>query len=334
MGYRAEKEKVAAKGAIVKRVLLCIFSCLLVGLLIFSCFVPPESWKYYFVLPKITERKFGELRIHFIDVGQGDSTLIELPDGKVMLIDGGNDTDGTKKRVLRYLNALDIDVIDYLLVTHTDSDHCGALDEVVRFKKVLNAYLPFTFEETDVQYAELYDMILKKGCAVWEGSREIDLSSKNGETPYTLTFLYPYATASGGSIEGDNEKSSVIWLDYFGTSALLGGDAPKAVESVLMRDDKAELLSSRGVRLNSTEIFKLSHHGSMDSNGKAFLQYLGVKTAVASCGKNNQYRHPSATVLTYLAELRAEVYRTDLQGHVLLTVEKGGKYSVQTVNSD
>ena len=140
MGYRAEKEKTERKKKLLKRVLLGILLLCIAGLSIFSAIVPPVTWKYYVNLPKIARRADGELRIHFIDVGQGDCTLVELPDGKTMLIDGGNSKKSTEKKVLRHLNALKINTIDYLIVTHADVDHCGGLNEVVKYKKVVNAY--------------------------------------------------------------------------------------------------------------------------------------------------------------------------------------------------
>ena len=142
MGYRAEKEKIEKKLRIVKIVVLCVALALVVGLCVFSAFCPPAQWKYYVNKPEVAKRSAGEMRIHYLDVGQGDCTLVELPDGKVVLIDGGDSTERTAETILRYLNALKIKTIDYLIVTHTHSDHCGALQKVVEQKKILNAYLP------------------------------------------------------------------------------------------------------------------------------------------------------------------------------------------------
>ena len=106
MSYATEKEKIEAKIKIWKRILLGVLLFVLLGLCIFSAFVPANTWKYYVGLPKISRREAGQMRIHFLDVEQGDATLIELPDGKIMLIDGGNGTEKTAKKLLRYLNAL------------------------------------------------------------------------------------------------------------------------------------------------------------------------------------------------------------------------------------
>ncbi len=326
MGFRALKEKQESKQKKVKNVLFLIGAIVTAGVVIFSCFVPPASWRYYFRKPNISKRKAGEMRIHFIDVGQGDSTLIELPDGKIALIDGGDEQDATKKTVMRYLNALDVDVIDHLIITHTDKDHCGALDEVFRYKKVLNAYLPHVFDDEDVEYAEAYAMAQEEGCEIIKHARNVPLSDDSA--PYTFRFLYPCATEPLGY---NSKDSAVLWLDYKGVSALFCGDADEYVEELLLRDDELGLLAPMGVALPSTEILKVAHHGSAGSSTSDFLLHLRVETAVISCGKDNQYGHPKEEVLERLRNVGAEIYRTDTQGSVVVTVKADGSYTTATV---
>ncbi len=324
MGYRAYKEKSEEKQKKLKRLALCIFAVLLVALVVFSCIVPPESWKYRVGKPSVSKRKEGELRIHFLDVGQGDCTLIELPDGKVLLLDGGNES--AKKPVLRYLNALKIKTIDYLVLTHTDGDHCGSLEEVFACKKVLNAYLPTSFTSNSAQYAQVYEAAVREECAIAKPVRGVDLSAQ-GETPYALSFLYPYAE---GVSEGE-ESSAVLWLDYFGTSAIFCGDITTDEEEALLRDWRLGLLSATPVRLDSTEILKVAHHGSKYATSEGWLTGLGVKTAVISCGENNEYGHPTEETLGRLSKANVETYRTDMQENILITVQKSGSYSVERI---
>ena len=328
MGYKAHKEKAEEKQKRVKRILFSIVAFLVLGLLIFAAFCPPESWKYHVALPGVGEREDGELRIHFIDVGQGDSTLIELPDGKVLLIDAGDDTLTSKKQILRYLNALDIDVIDYLILTHADGDHCGGVEEIVRWKKVVNAYLTTTSKTADSEYAEAYTALAEANCELIEASR-LSVFSSN-ETSYTLTFLYPYAE-SDDEEEEDNYASSVLWLDYKGVSALFMGDAPQEVETMLVRDDKLGFLEKMGVDLKSTEILKVAHHGSGYSSSSAFIEYLNIQTAVVSCGKDNPYGHPSDRVIRDLNDAGASVYRTDEDGHIIVAISMDKTTSVTTL---
>lgn len=329
MSYQAEKRKIEEKLKRIKTVVLCVLLVALLSLCIFSAFVPPDTWKYHVGKPSVSKRNEGELRIHFLDVGQGDCTLVEFPDGKVALIDGGNGSERTETTVMRYLNALKIDVIDYLIVTHADSDHCGSLDKVVAHKTILNAYLPTAKpEKAGAEYAEFYEKILEEDCAQQHVFRYLSL----GTEAYTFTFLYPYSLESNGGKEDldadDNANSAVLWLDYLGVSALFTGDAPFETEELLMLDDRAGLFDHYGIELTSTEILKVAHHGSMYSTSFEFLRYLDVETAVISCGKNNVYGHPSEEVLENLTDAKAVAYRTDEQGTVMLTIAPSGEYSI------
>ncbi len=332
MGYRAEKLEIEGKIKVVKRVALGVVLVVLTGLCVFSAFMPADTWKYYVGKPEIDKRGEGELRIHFLDVGQGDSTLIELPDGKIVLIDGGNAQEENSTKILRYLNALKIDTIDHLVVSHADSDHCGGLKTVVENKKILTAYLPNTKPTVNAEYSEFYAAILKEGCQRVYSSRAVRIGSVFEAYPFTLAFLYPYSKDVFEDAETDtNESSSVVWLDYCGVSALFTGDAPLETENLLMQDDKLNVFDTVEVSLTDTEILKVSHHGSADSTSLDFLQYLGVETAVISCGKNNVYGHPSETVQTNLLAAGAKTYVTAEVGNVVVTVGQEGLYTVKTV---
>ena len=159
--------------------------------------------------------------------------------------------------------------------------------------------------------------------------RTLDLS-KDGETPYTLSFLYPYTQSMA---TGDNEGSSVLWLDYKGVSILFTGDAPTAVEGELLRDDQYGFFKDKGVELSDTEILKVAHHGSAYSTSMELLTYLNLQTAILSCGKGNAYGHPANEVLEKLEIVGADVYRTDEVGHIIVTVLQDGTYSTKTVKS-
>lgn len=339
MGYRAKKLKVEGDIKILKRVLLGVLLFMLVGLAVFSAFVPPNTWKYRVGLPSVGKRDAGELRIHFLDVGQGDCSIIELPDGKVMMIDGGDGRASTEKTVLRYLNALKINVIDYLIVTHADADHCGSLDKVLKYKKVLKAYLPLSSPENDSEYAQFYAALLRKEISyVYTSRKEFVVCQETETYPYQISFLYPYSGDKEEIIdneglilsEKENYYSAVIWLDYFGSSALFTGDAPQAVEEALIRDAEFGMFDDRGVDLKSTEILKVAHHGSEDATSADFLDYLNVKTAVISCGAKNAYNHPTTAVLNRLHERNVDTYRTDFKGYVTVTMKTSGEYFVRT----
>lgn len=330
MGYGEKKRKIEKKGKLIKRILLGVLLVCLLGLCVFSHFYPPESWKYYVSMPKISKRKSGELRMHFLDVGQGDCTLIEFPDGQVAVIDGGEDSGYARRSLLRTLNALKINTVDHLIVTHTDEDHCGALEELLKYKKVVNAYLPASSPASGSVYASFYADVSKEAeCYV--SSRNVELSALDGEYPYVFAFLLPYQySVDEESEETDNDGSAALWLDYRGVSALFAGDAPATVLERLTEDDRSNYLQEYGVSLSSTEILKVSHHGAADGTSGALLDYMHTETAVISCGKANRYKHPNSAVLELLAQYNTEVYRTDEQENILITVRENGEYFIST----
>ncbi len=325
MGFKAEKEIEEKKWRRVKIALFLALAVIILALSVFAFIVPTESWKYYLSLPNVPKRGEEELRIHFLDVGQGDCTLIELPDGKVALIDGGDAKSSTKKRILRYLNALDIDVIDHLVVTHTDKDHCGGLTEVFRYKKVLNAYLPHTYEEEDVYYAKVYAAALEENCNMVAASRAVLLSDE--EDAYKLRFLYPNSVEATG---GYSEDSSVLWLEYTGVRALFCGDADESVEESLLKFDLLGLLPTGENMLKNTQILKVAHHGGASATTQAFLSHLQPEVAIISCGADNPYGHPSKETLLRLERTGASICRTDRLGNIVATI-KDGLYSIEQV---
>lgn len=322
MGYLAEKRIAEHKWKRAKRIVLLVVAVLLVALCIFSAFVPPNTWKYYLHMPNVGERKRGEMRVHFVDVGQGDSIIVELPDDKILVIDGGSERTSATDSLMRYLNALKIDTIDFLVVTHTDADHCGGLDTVVELKTVERAFLPVDEYTDNVEYAALYGALRQNGVAIELSSR----SSLIESDLYTLACLYPHSYAE---MNGSNEDSAVVWLDYKGVSVLFTGDADFNTEEILLRDAKLGAFEPLKVRLDETEILKVSHHGSNDATSKEFVEYLGVETAVISCGLGNAYNHPSAELLERLKD--CEVRRTDKDGSIVVTALESGEYKVRAL---
>lgn len=327
MGYRAEKEKIEAQIRKIKLIVFCIGLAILLALCVFSAFCAPSTWKYYLNKPKVSLRKEGELRLHFIDVGQGDAILLELPDGKVALIDGGTPTSTSEKAILRHLNALKIKTIDYLIVTHSDEDHCGGLKRILECKTVLNAYLPATKpKNTGATYQAFYQQLLEEDCALHYATRGLTV----GNDGYRLTFLLPYQEQVD-NLGAYEETSSILWLDYQGLNALFTGDAAAADEEILVRDARLGLFENLGVDLSSIEVLKVSHHGSAYSSSLSFLEYLNLDFAVVSCGKNNPYGHPSEEALKNLATVGADLFRTDTDGTVVVTLKPNAGIGVKTL---
>ena len=327
MNYAKEREIAIRKKRKAKIIVLAVVAVLVVALTVLSCCIPMGTWKYRVALPKVGQRLDGELRIHFLDVGQGDATVIELPDGKTVLVDGGDDTDPNKTTLLRYLNALKIEVIDYLIVTHADADHCGGLDTVLKYKQVRNAYVPNIQSSTGVQYEEFYTALEKENCQTHTLAR----MKVCKETPYALSLLAPYSTDEEDETLDDNARSGVAWLHYQGVGVLLMGDAPKAVETALVADARNGLLQAFAPALTQTQIIKVAHHGSNTSTTAEFLKYVNAETAIISCGKNNVYGHPSKETLDVLEEAEITTYRTDTQGHIVVTISDDGNYATRII---
>ena len=325
MNYAKEKEIVEAQVKRWKKIVLYCVVFVLLCLSIFGAFVPPETWKYYFSIPKIEARAEGDCRVHFLSVGQGDCTIIEFPDGKTAMIDGGSANDKTTAMVMRYLNALKIDTIENLIVTHADADHCGSLASIVKYKKVQKAFLPTTTPTVIEIYASFYAMLVKKEVEVLPAIRTTKLMQSES---CHFSFLYPYSIEEENtSAEENNQNSSVAWLDYQGTSVLFSGDMPMQTENILMRDSILGLFSNMSVCLAETEILKVSHHGSREQTSDEFLEYIHAKDAVISCGEGNDYGHPHEELLDRLHTHEIAVHRTDKDGGLVLTIKPSGEYA-------
>ena len=342
MGYAKEKRKTEDKKRKIKIVLFVLLVVVIAAFSVLAGICPPREWKYRIKTPEVPKRADGELRIHFVSVGQGDATIVELPDGKIMLVDGGSSSDESEKSLLRYLNALKVDFIDYLVVTHADADHCGGLVKVLEQKEIGRAYLPLVGDKTDGDYAKFYSALVKEGCSYSTAKppksdeKETQLSVTDGKYPYTLVFLYPDHALIDGITpvpEDDNAASAVLWLDYQGVSVLFTGDAPIETETRLIMNDFGGVHALYGVDIKSTEILKVAHHGSDTSTGEEFVRYLeNLQTAVVSCGENNPYNHPSIAVCERLRNAGATIYRTDEDGHIMITVDTDGDYSVDMID--
>lgn len=242
---------------------------------------------------KVTE---GNLEVHFIDVGQGDATLIRQGE-HAMLIDAGDNSKGTA--VQAYLQSQNIQSLDYVIGTHPDSDHIGGLD-VVLYKFEWDTVMMPDLEKDTRTYEDVKKVIQDKNQRI--------TVPKPGDT-YTLgeaefTIVCPQKADYG---DNSNDYSIGLRLTYGENHFLFTGDAEEASEQ--------DMLVS-GMDL-SADIFKVAHHGSDTANTEEFLKTVNPKYVVISCGEGNSYGHPRAAVLNELRQMGAEVYRTDEQGTIV-----------------
>jgi len=262
-----------------------------------------------------------ELRLVFLDVGQGDCCFIQTPDRKNILIDGGGQTgvDIGEKVLLPFLLKNGINSLDLVVMSHGHDDHIGGLQSVVEQIRT-EAFMEYPpMEETPV-YKELINAVKKKGIRVISASegQSYIIGSKT-----VLHVLYPDESSAGGLYqENENNLSLVLFLECDEASVLFTGDIEKGVEYYLA-----------GRMRKAASILKVAHHGSSTSSTEAFLDAVSPQAAVIQSGTGNMFGHPHPQTLDRLGERNIEVYRNDRQGAVMLTY-RGDKWIIETMLGD
>ncbi len=244
----------------------------------------------------------GALVVHFIDVGQGDSMLVQHA-GKNMLIDAGTWEAG--KTVSDYLKAHGVSTIDVLVSTHPHSDHIGGMSAVLKdfpVKVIYDSGIPHT-TQTYEEYLTLIDQKNIK-YKVPEKGDVIDFAP--GVTVQVLSI--------GGNYEDLNEQSIVLKVTYGSDSFLFMGDTGFDAESGLLKS---------GYDLRS-DVLKVGHHGSKGSSGTSFIKAVDPKYAVIEVGADNPYGHPTKAAMDRLGVEGSIVYRTDYDGDVVMTSDGKG----------
>jgi competence protein ComEC len=245
------------------------------------------------------------LRVSFLDVGQGDSILIETPNGVRALIDGGVSPSVTRE--IGSLLPWNERVIDLVVATHADADHIGGLPEVLEEYDVKATLEPNSSSETAV-YAAWQILEREEGAAEMIAEREQVFELDQG---VYLTILYPVEGMYG--LEG-NDASIVSRLSYGDTCFILTGDAALAVEEELVAAD-GELLDC--------EVLKAGHHGSRTSTSRAFVDAVSPEYTVISAGRDNRYGHPHEEVVNTLMGSGTEILGT--YEHGTITFESDGR---------
>ena len=249
----------------------------------------------------------SNFEVHFIDVGQADSALIEC-DGETMMIDGGNVADSNV--VAAYLKKEDVTELNYVVCSHAHEDHVGGLSGALSVTKADNISAPKTEANTKAyknfkKKAEEQNVEIKHPNV----GDEIQLGSS------TVEFLGP-VDENGKDL---NSTSIVLKITYGNTSFLFTGDAEKESENEML---------SKGYDL-SCDILKLGHHGSSTSTTNKFLTATSPAIAIVSCGKDNDYGHPHKETMNKLNNDHITVYRTDSDGTILAETD-GNTYAITT----
>ncbi|MFA5098300.1 MAG: DNA internalization-related competence protein ComEC/Rec2 [Candidatus Margulisiibacteriota bacterium] len=253
----------------------------------------------------------NELSVSFIDVGQGDSILIEAPDGQKVLIDGGGkrsfngqeDKIGSRI-VVPFLHNRGINKLDLVVLTHPHDDHVGGLVSVLKEIKTDKVIDPgFVYDSP--AYENFLELI-KRNKIKYATVKAGDIISIGAVKGYVLS---PPESFLKGTESDANNSSIVIRLVYGGTSFMLTGDAAFEAEKEML---------DRGYYFMS-DVLKIGHHGSATSTSDEFLEAAAPKTAVICVGKGNKFGHPRPEVLEKLKQRGIKVYRTDEDGSVSMT---------------
>ena len=262
------------------------------------------SFIFVSIIPK-------DLKINFIDVGQGDSTFIETPYKKTILIDGGGsrseDFDVGKSILLPYILRKGYTKIDYVVISHFDQDHVGGIFEILEELKVNQVIISKQPEESD-NYTKFLEIVRDRNIQV-KVVKKGDII-KIEDNCY-LKILWP--TEKVISEKALNNNAIVLKFEYKDFSCLFTGDIEKVAEQELIKQYTNELHS---------DILKVAHHGSKTSSTEDFLKKVKPKIALIGVGADNAFGHPNEEVLQRIYKYTNKIYRTDICGEICIKFTK------------
>lgn len=245
----------------------------------------------------------GNLVVDIIDVGQGESILIRLPNSKSMLIDAASKSESSK--VVSYIKNKGIDKIDYLIATHPHEDHIGGMVDVIYNFNIGKIYMPKVTHTSKTFKNTLY-AIKDKGLKVTPAKGGEKILEDN---TLSIDILAP----NSSKYESLNNYSIVLKITHGKTSFLFTGDAERISENEMLK---------MGYNLKA-DVLNVGHHGSNSSTTKKFLDAVSPKIAVISFGEDNKYGHPHKEVINRLKKLMVEIYTTAEHGNI--SIESNGQ---------
>ena len=247
-----------------------------------------------------------QLVAHFLDVGQADANVIELPNGELMLIDAG--LSGSSEEIIQYIQDLGYDEIDYVVATHPHADHIGGMAEVIDAFQIGNIYMPRAVS-TSKTYENLLEVIQDKGLTIKTGKIGVKVLE---EEDLSIEMFAPV----GDDYSNLNNYSIVLKIIYGDVSFLYTGDAEEENLEEITGDIEADVL-------------KVGHHGSDTSTSKDFLEKVQPEYAIISVGEGNSYGHPASSTIELLKEYTNHIYLTNENGTVVVSTD-GVNIDVET----
>lgn len=241
------------------------------------------------------QKNVGSIEVHYIDVGQGDATLIKCGD-KTMLIDAGENDKGSQ--VWSYLKSQNITKLDYVIGTHPDSDHIGGLDVIIYKFDCENVFMSSYKKDT-----KTYDDVIQAA-----KSKNYKIKNPKPGEKYQLGDATFTIVAPNDKYDDANNASIAIYLEHGEVSYLFTGDAEYEAELDIIEN---------GLNIDA-DVYKAGHHGSRTSSCDELLEKVTPKYVVVSCGEDNSYGHPHAAILNYCRINKIPLYRTDKQGTIVL----------------
>ena len=326
---------------------------LLVALILFDLLFMPLDRLARLVLTS-ADGTHASLTVHYIDVEDGDSIFLEFPDGKTMLIDGGDGSAEHNAAIMACLDSCGVQTLDAVMATHMNADHTGGLAAVAVRYKPKRAYIPLTDEEdlrTNESYAAFYAAAQSVGTEFVLSQNFRTVLSEDKDNFYYWMILSPRSPLIEESeyhyadAQAENDISAVVYLEFAGRRFLFMGDAGTRVEERLT--ELARVLGDQAFwfpaeaqwgtvevapDLRSLDFLKAGHHGSKNATGTSFLRFLDPDNIIFTVGAGNRYGHPSLETLTRIREVvpDAKLLRTDESGTITVRVSSDGTYTIAT----
>lgn len=329
----ARKKVKISKRIIALIVTAAIILTLSLALIITNIFVPVMYLSAYGV--KSVKNQAGIMRVSYLDVDFGDCTIVELPDGKTMLIDGGDGAYANNLTVLKALNSRGIDKIDYLICTSVRGEHCGGLKEVVKYKQIDTAYIPYCLN-TNVtkQFHNFITELRAKSVETVYACASVGVDGGD----YFFSFLSPAIHLSDKSEyvelnktptnENIDNASVITWLEFGKTSFAFCSDVRETALKRIISEYKICVntgadfcgVGGKGVRLEDCDVVTVAGHGGEKNSYAPWYEALQPKDAVISVGKNFAGCPSSAAIADVMQYTLRAPLMTRENGEIIFTV--------------